>query len=233
MKGRGTTVKAGDTFHRWSVVSPADPDASGRRRWFCTCVCGREGRALEDNLKRGGTKSCGCLSSDTVKERNRTHGLSNEPMYTVWNAVMQRCHNPNSPTYKDYGARGITVHPAWHDYLVFRLEVPKKIPGMTFDRENNDKGYEPGNVRWVSQKEQMLNRRCSVRVSINGVKDLVALSETIGVPYGTTSSRFRTLQRLGLPVEELISAPRVDYTRATRSARKQRKLTTTPRKVPA
>lgn len=222
MKPRAETVTVGDVFNRWTVVSFSGRDPHGRRRWNCRCSCGTIGTALEDNLKRGATKSCGCLSSETTTKRNKTHGLSSEPLYCLWNNAMQRCYNPRNASYKDYGARGITVHPAWHDYTVFRQEVPTMLEGLTLDREDNDRGYEPGNVRWVTQSQQMVNRRCTVKVAeFTDAKDLIALADRLDVPYGTARGRYQTLKALGLPVGLLIAAPRKEYTRATRTARKQ------------
>lgn len=37
--------------------------------------------------------------------------------YQCWNAMIQRCTNPNNPGWKHYGGRGITVSPRW---LVFQ-----------------------------------------------------------------------------------------------------------------
>lgn len=36
---------------------------------------------------------------------------------------------------------------------------PKPEAGLELDRIDNDKGYEPGNVRWASRKQQCANQR--------------------------------------------------------------------------
>ena len=84
--------------------------------------------------------------------------------YSTWEGMIQRCTNPNSKKYKIYGGRGITVYPAWReprvflDYLDIVLGI-KPTAQHTIDRIDNNKGYEPGNIRWVTKSEQNLNRR--------------------------------------------------------------------------
>lgn len=95
-------------------------------------------------------------------------GLS--PLYTRWSGIKQRCTDKNHVAYKNYGGRGITLHPTWFDFATFAAAVGEPpTPKHHLDRIDNDKGYIPGNVRWVTQAENNRNsRRCRV-VTINGV----------------------------------------------------------------
>lgn len=76
---------------------------------------------------------------------------------------MSRCYNPNVPSYRDYGARGITLCERWHDPQLFIEDIERLIgprpPGMTLDRTENDGNYEPGNVRWNDRLGQARNSR--------------------------------------------------------------------------
>ena len=73
--------------------------------------------------------------------------------------------NKRSKDYKNWGGRGITVHPPWiSDYAAFLAYLLATIgrrpsPKHQIDRINNDGNYEPGNLKWSTQKEQMKTRR--------------------------------------------------------------------------
>lgn len=40
-------------------------------------------------------------------------GASTHLLYPRWRAMIDRCYNPKSRSYKDYGAKGCEVHPRW------------------------------------------------------------------------------------------------------------------------
>lgn len=74
-----------------------------------------------------------------------------------------RCENPKSVDYKNYGGRGIKIHPDFTTYDAFRSWITENLgdrpPGYSLDRINNDGNYEPGNLRWASPQQQATNRR--------------------------------------------------------------------------
>lgn len=82
------------------------------------------------------------------------------PTYIVWVNMRQRCGNPNSPRYANYGGRGIKVCEEWQNsYNAFKKYIGEKPPNYSLDRIDNDGDYEPGNVRWATMKEQRSNQR--------------------------------------------------------------------------
>jgi hypothetical protein len=93
------------------------------------------------------------------------------PLYGSWYMMLKRCENPRYEGYKDYGGRGITVCPEWHDFWTFARWIEENIgprpPGTypsgralySLDRKNNDGNYEPGNVRWADALTQAHNQR--------------------------------------------------------------------------
>lgn len=87
----------------------------------------------------------------------KTHGQSRTPEYRALQDALQRCTNPRNEFWKDYGARGIRV--TFGSFQEFFADVGPRPAGMTLDRRDNSRGYEPGNCRWVTPREQALNTR--------------------------------------------------------------------------
>jgi hypothetical protein len=89
--------------------------------------------------------------------------MSSHPLFGLWQAMIDRCHNPKSAGYPYYGSRGITVCAEWHDPVKFitwiETNLEARREGTTLDRRNNNGNYEPGNVRWATGKEQAANKR--------------------------------------------------------------------------
>lgn len=84
--------------------------------------------------------------------------------YQIWWQVNTRCYNPKSRAYKWYGARGFTNY--WrtdrHGFIAYISKLKHYgEDGYSLDRINNDLGYQPGNLRWATDKEQQQNRRPS------------------------------------------------------------------------
>lgn len=94
-------------------------------------------------------------------------GRSKHPLYATWKAMIQRCEDPNCKSFKNYGARGISVWPGWRrNFEAFALAMgPKPTPKHSIDRIDNLKGYEPGNVRWATHSEQSANKRANRRLA--------------------------------------------------------------------
>ncbi len=98
-----------------------------------------------------------------------THGMSKTTTYTIWKAIHQRCSNPNNDNYSRYGARGIAVCARWCSFENFLSDMGERPVGMSIEREDNDKGYEPGNCRWATPLEQSRNRRDNRMITYQGV----------------------------------------------------------------
>jgi len=90
------------------------------------------------------------------------HGLRNHPLYNVWSDIKKRCLNKNNKDYKNYGARGISIHDDWiDDFKSFYNWAIKNgySAGLSIDRKDNDLGYAPNNCKFSTPIEQIHNRR--------------------------------------------------------------------------
>ena len=158
----------GERFGRLVVLESSCPHM-GVRAWVCRCACGAEVVATTAHLRRGGTRSCGCLYREAIAGRSRTHGRTGDPIYAIWRAMRQRCENRNDPVYPLYGGRGIAVCERWHTFEHFVADVgerpadPEGWAGRraywSIDRIDVNGNYEPGNVRWADPQTQRANKR--------------------------------------------------------------------------
>lgn len=170
----------GRTFGRWSVVAPAKtrvtPGGTRKAYWHCRCECGTVEDVRAEHLRSGRSSSCGCWKREAAAIQKQTHGGRHTLLYDVWTQMLQRCENPKNKAYRRYGGRGIKVCGRWHDFAAFQEDAAAfYAPGLTIDREDNDGDYEPGNVRWVSNKVNNRNRPSTVMVEWEGRH--VALNE--------------------------------------------------------
>ena len=147
-------------FGRLVAIEPTENRGADRSIiWRCQCDCGAKCFVSSSHLQSGHTQSCSCLRREKIKASRIKHGLRGVPEYASWQQMLQRCENPNNYGYKYYGARGIKVCERWHNLRDFIKDLGRRPKGLTLERMNNNGDYEPGNVRWATQLEQMNNTR--------------------------------------------------------------------------
>lgn len=144
-----------------TVLEHLGKNESGNQVLLCKCDCGKETKVLKDNFLRGHTKSCGCAHGEM--HPNRIDRLYKN----VYKAIIQRCYDPNSKGYKNYGGRGIRMCDEWkNSYNAFQKWAlsngydPDAPRGeCTIDRIDVNGDYEPSNCRWVDMRVQLANQR--------------------------------------------------------------------------
>lgn len=204
----------GKVFGKLKVISEAPscvaPSGKKERRSLCQCVCGNVVTLRNADIVKGHTKSCGCQRAETNRSLRLVHGhaVGGKPTKTwrIWSDLKNRCLNKSNHAFEDYGGRGITVCAQWLDsFESFLNHMGECPPGMSIDRIDNSKGYEPGNCRWATQAEQNRNTRQNRIVTVNGITGCVVdLCERFGIPHGRTRQRLHD----GWPVELAFLAPR-------------------------
>ena len=182
----------GEKFSRWTVKSISHQIKS-MIYWNCICECGTERTVFGGDLKRGGSKSCGCLTKEVSATRLRKHGMVGHPAYSSWQHMKTRCGNLNDEEYQNYGARGINVVIQWWTFDGFWADMGKSWrDGATIDRIDNEKGYGPGNCRWATPKQQARNRRTNVIINTpKGPMPVSQAAEVFGIKANTIFSRIR------------------------------------------
>ena len=115
-----------------------------------TCNICHEAKPIEDFAKHPTAKdhlsySCrACLNLQAKQKRDK------QPERAILRSLINKCSNPNCPSYQYYGAKGIRVCEEWHDYQKFLASIgPRPSKKHTLIRFDEGKGFEPGNCKWA------------------------------------------------------------------------------------
>ena len=139
------------------------------------------------------------------------HGMYNTRIYNIYKSMKQRCFNKNCPSYKRYGARGITICDEWigkNGFMNFYnwSMLHGYSDNLTIDRIDNDANYEPDNCRWADRFIQNNNFSRNKNYTFNGETHSLSVWGRIkpnGLCYETLRSRLRD----GWSVEDTFTIP--------------------------
>ena len=194
----GTITKidlVGQRFGRLVVAARSSKsDANHNAYWECSCDCGGTKIARGSHLRSQLVPSCGCYTREVRSENGRkskTHGMSRSPEYRVWAEMIQRCTNPNSTAYHDYGARGISVDQSWLSFDSFIADMGRRpTPNHTIERINNSLGYSAVNCVWETRTRNLRNRRNNRMLTLGGKTQCVGdWADELGVKRHAIQSR--------------------------------------------
>ena len=159
----------GKQFGMVKVISPNIIRKGGtytHRYLLVECVrCGKRKEVSYDNLMRGKSKGCQpCTTSEDVIY----HWLRKRMA-----AAKFRCTDPKSKQWMRYGGRGIgfefTSVRAAVEWIMGNIVVPDSpTPDLDIGRVDNNRGYAPGNLRFVSRHENNVNKEHTPKVSVAG-----------------------------------------------------------------
>ncbi|MCK5787946.1 MAG: hypothetical protein KAH32_03035 [Chlamydiia bacterium] len=194
----------GLVFGRLTVIAEAENRSpSGSIVYGCLCFCGVYKYIDGVNLRRGCTKSCGCLQEEYKhicdKKGRLLHGHTKSKVltgsYKSWLAMRRRCTDPKSKDYKYYSEKGVTVCTSWlKSYQAFYKDMGDRPDGLTLDRVDNDKGYSKSNCRWATRLQQVNNSSIIRLLSFKGEsKSVTEWSRALGIPRARISTRLNQL----------------------------------------
>jgi hypothetical protein len=129
--------REGRKFGRLTVigVTSYSHNKDGNHLYNCACSCGGSKTVRWANLRKGDTKSCGCLAREHetsqralgAENRSRKAAVraarlctlvdgvppSRHPLWTTYKAMVKRCLYPKHDSYGQYGAKGVMVCEQW------------------------------------------------------------------------------------------------------------------------
>lgn len=149
----------------------------GVRGVECTCACGAATVIAESSLRHGRTTRCSaCGRSKGNRSRIRYPEIEAAHRRRIGgriSAIFGRCNDPDNAQFAQYGGRGVSVYAPWvadrREFMCYLTGLTGwDDPHLTIDRIDNDRGYEPGNLRFVSLREQQQNKTSTHWVEYRG-----------------------------------------------------------------
>ncbi len=191
----------GQKFGNLTVIKEHGRDKYKNVLWECLCDCGEKTIVTSGNLVTGHTKSCGCLQKTSTILSNTKHGYArrgknHSRLYSIWSGMTQRCQNPKSNSYKNYGERGISVCKDWENFENFKdwsLQNGYQ-ESLSIDRIDVNGDYCPKNCKWSTRIEQANNKRSTKRYLFN--KENLTVAE-ISSKYNLKYEKTRELINVG------------------------------------
>jgi len=141
-----------------------------RRASFECLSCGNVFEKRVESKKPRNPCPCKVDYSAQKKHGESPHNIRTKE-YNAWRNMRRRCNSPNHKSYSDYGGRGIKVCDRWSDYSLFLADMGRCPENYSIDRIDHDGNYEPSNCRWADKRDQVINRRITVKLTFDGITD--------------------------------------------------------------
>ena len=198
----------GKKFNRWTVIERASNGNANQIRWLCKCDCGNTKIVIEQSLKNGRSKSCGCFLKEEARKRCfeskrfLKHGLSKDKKYArimnIYQGMKDRCYKPTKSNYLYYGGRGIKICEEWLDkenglmkFYIWAINNGYE-DNLTIERIDKNGNYSPDNCKWATFEEQANNKRNNHLITYNGETHTIAeWSKILNIPYCTLFDRLK------------------------------------------
>lgn len=132
-------------------------------------------------------------NSESLIERNTTHGMSKTRLYRIFRGMISRCKYETASGYDCYGGRGIAVCDEWrNDFQAFHDWATHNgyDDNLTIERMDANGNYEPSNCCWITKAQQNNNTRRSHYITHDGKTQTVSeWAAELGIPQHTVRCR--------------------------------------------
>lgn len=204
-------VHVGDVYGNWTVLEILPKTRNYHKIFKCQCICGTIKEVDGFNIIKGKSISCGCVRKEMSKQRMTKHGQTKTRLHTIWCSMRERCNNPNSQAYNNYGGRGIMVCKEWQDdYMNFyNWSMANGYEDtLSIDRIDVNGNYEPSNCRWADTKTQCNNTRSNIMITYQGkTQSLKLWCEELNLDYNMIRARFARNNWKDKSIEEKFFTP--------------------------
>lgn len=191
---------SGKRFGKVRVIRCVGSD-NKKSIWDCVCDCGTKFQTKGVYLRRGNTRSCGCIRGQNAT----THHAVGTPTYRTWAAMKTRCLNKHNDAWERYGGRGIKICHRWMKFENFIADMGKRPVGKSLDRFPDKNGdYKPSNCRWATRKEQAQNSRKNVKITFKGQ---TLCHKEMARQYGIGDTTVRQRIKLGWSLADALQKP--------------------------
>ena len=204
----------GKKFGRLTVIGFEKSKKHTKWNWKCKCDCGNVRVVDPAAVKKGNTRSCGCLHDEECAKRATKfkHSIYEyKRLHGIYHGIKRRCYRVSEPRYKDYGGRGIKMCDEWLDknngfdnFVEWALSHGY-TDKLTIERNDVNGNYCPENCRWATYKEQSLNTSVNRFVEIDGESRTVEQwCCLLGVV--TPSTVYRRVRKAGWSFQKAITS---------------------------
>lgn len=140
--------------------------------------------------------------------RGKRHGMSRRPetrrTFVIWAGMRARCRTAHESSYKYYGSRGVSVCDRRASFEKFVEDMGLAPDGMSIERLDISKGYEPANCMWATSAQQANNKSNSRMIEAFGlVMTVTEWGGLVGISPITIAGRLR----YGWSVERALTQP--------------------------